>query len=120
MTKIVLIEDDEMLRKSLSFFLKANDYNVKDFNNGLDALNFITENPESIALIITDLNLPFVGGKELVHTCKSKELGMKVIVLTSLSVETTELELFDLGADEFIAKPFSPQVLLKRIQKMLA
>ena len=118
--KIVLIEDDDMLRKSLTFFLKANNFDVEEFDNGSDALNYITENNTEIKLVVTDLNLPFVSGKQIVHTCKSQNTAIKIIVLTSLSVESSELELFDLGADEFVAKPFSPQVLLRKIQKLFA
>lgn len=117
--KIVLIEDDEMLRKSLAFFLRNNDYNIEDFDNGSDAMNYIEENNSAIDLIITDLNLPFVSGKQIVHNTKKTNSSVKVIVLTSLSVESSEVELFELGADDFIGKPFSPQVLLKRIEKVM-
>lgn len=117
--KIVLIEDDEMLRKSLAFFLRNNNYIIEDFDNGSDALNFIEENKTNIDLIITDLNLPFVSGKQIVHTTKKLSDTIKIIVLTSLSVESSEVELFELGADEFVSKPFSPLVLLKRIEKIM-
>lgn len=118
--KIVLIEDDEMLRKSLTFFLRGNNFEVEEIDNGADALQYIAENKNEIKLVITDLNLPFISGKQVVHTCKFENPNIKIIVLTSLSVETSELELFDLGADEFVAKPFSPNVLLRRIQKLFA
>lgn len=117
--KITLIEDDDMLRKSLAFFLKANGYEVTEFDNGSDAISYISEQPSEIELVITDLNLPFASGKQVVNTCKTSCKNAKVIVLTSMAVETSEVELFDLGADDFVAKPFSPQVLLKRIQKVV-
>lgn len=119
MNRIVLIEDEDMLRKSLAFFLRSNNYEVMEFDNGEDAIEHITTKSNHIDMIITDLNLPFAGGKQILVA--AKELThIKKIVLTSQSVESNELEVFDLGADEFIAKPFSPQVLLKRIEKMIA
>lgn len=116
---ILLAEDDEMLLKSLSFFLTANSHKVIPFNNGLDTISYIESNFGTIDLVITDLNLPFAGGQQVIHTTrKIKGLNLPIIVLTSSGVESTELEVFDLGADDFITKPFSPNVLLKRIEKL--
>jgi DNA-binding response OmpR family regulator len=115
---VVLIEDENMLRKSLAFFLRGQNYQVAEFDNGMDAIEYIHENHEKIHLIITDLNLPFAGGKQVLHS-SSPYKKIKKIVLTSQTVDSAEIEVFDLGADEFIAKPFSPQVLLKRIEKLI-
>jgi DNA-binding response OmpR family regulator len=116
---VVLIEDEIMLRKSLAFFLRSQHYRVEEFDNGMDAISYIRENHEEIQLIITDLNLPFAGGKQVLHSSNPYK-HIKKIVLTSQSIGSTEVEVFDLGADEFIAKPFSPQVLLKRIEKLMS
>ena len=116
---LVFIEDEDLLRKSLSYFLRAQGHQVEAFDNGADAIVHIHKNHETIDLIITDLNLPFAGGKQVLHS-SSPYKRIKKIVLTSYSMESNELEVFDLGADDFIAKPFSPQVLLKRIEKIIA
>ncbi len=119
--RIVIIEDEDMLRKSLAFFLKSKGFDIEEFDNGLDAIDFITNNHTQIDLVITDLNLPFAGGKQVIHACKQIENNnIQIIVLTSSSVENTEVEVFNIGADDFIAKPFSPQVLLKRIEKLIS
>ena len=121
MKKVVLVEDDEMLLKSLSFFLKASKYEVVEFENGSDAIEYITMHHEEISLVITDLNLPFAGGKQVIHSIKQiEDANIAIIVLTSSGEETTELEIFKLGADEFISKPFSPVILLKRIEKLIS
>ncbi|MDT0645121.1 response regulator transcription factor [Zunongwangia sp. F260] len=117
---ILLVEDDEMLRKSLAFFLTSKSYKVIDFENGLDAISCLNNKGGEIDLVITDLNLPFAGGQQVINATReilAKEIP--VIVLTSSGVESTELEVFDLGANEFITKPFSPPVLLKRMEKLL-
>ncbi len=117
--RIVIIEDEDMLRKSLAFFLKSKGFEIDEFDNGLDAIEFININHALIDVVITDLNLPFAGGKQVIHACKQiKDSKIQIIVLTSSSVENTELEVFDLGADDFVSKPFSPSVLLKRIEKL--
>lgn len=117
---VVLIEDDLMLLRSLEFFLKSKNYRVIPFDNGLDAINHLKEQAAETDLIITDLNLPFAGGQQVIHEVRQlSEKHIPVIVLTSSGVESTELEVFDLGADDFVSKPFSPAVLLRRIEKLL-
>lgn len=116
---IVLVEDDEIVRRSLAFFLKTKGIEIVEFENGADAIAFITENKDDIELVITDLNLPFFSGKQIVGQVKNLNDSIKIIVLTSLGVENTELEVFELGADDFITKPFSPAILLKRIEKLV-
>ena len=117
---VLLVEDDEMLQKSLTYFLKSNNYQVTDFDNGLDAIQFIETRGNELDLVITDLNLPFAGGQQVIHATRAlKDLNIPIIVLTSSGVEATELEVFELGADEFITKPFSPSVLLKRIENLI-
>lgn len=116
---IVFIEDEDLLRKSLAYFLRSEGHQVEEFDNGADAIVYIHKNHETIDLIITDLNLPFAGGKQVLHS-SSPYKRIKKIVLTSYSMESNELEVFDLGGDDFIGKPFSPQVLLKRIEKLFA
>lgn len=118
---VVLIEDDLMLLRSLEFFLNSRNYRVKSFDNGLDAIAHLKEHAAETDLIITDLNLPFAGGQQVIHAVRQLEgRHIPVIVLTSSGVESTELEMFDLGADDFVSKPFSPAVLLRRIEKLLS
>lgn len=116
---IFLVEDDEMLRKSLAFFLSSKNFNVTTFDNGQDAIDRINDGKEKPDLVVTDLNLPFAGGQQVIHAIRKQQSSdIPIIVLTSSGVEATELEVLDLGADEFMTKPFSPTVLLKRIEKL--
>lgn len=120
MKKVLLVEDDEMLLKSLSFYLKTNQFDVLAYDNGADAIEMLSDSNTSVDLVITDLNLPFAGGQQVIQAVKnSSRPDLPIIVLTASGVESTELEVLDLGADEFISKPFSPAILLKRIQKLV-
>lgn len=116
----LLIEDDEILLRSLSYFLKSKGFNVIGYDNGLDAMAYLKEHGKEIDIIITDLNLPFAGGQQVIRALRqTPEVDIPIIVLTSSAVESTEIEVFDLGADDFISKPFSPSVLYKRMEKLL-
>jgi DNA-binding response OmpR family regulator len=116
--KISLSEDNELLRKSLSFFLEANGFQVDQFSNGKEALEAITETEYDI--ILTDINMPGNSGLEITQHVRSVLLrDTPIIIFTSSNVEQTELDAFELGANEFIPKPVSPQVLMVRIKKLL-
>lgn len=116
--RIILAEDNDILRKSLSFFLESKGFSVDQFSDGKDALDAIKIN--SYSLILTDINMPGISGMEITqYVRETLQSDIPVIILTSSGVEQTELDSFDIGANEFIAKPVSPAVLLVRINKLL-
>lgn len=116
--RIILAEDNDILRKSLSFFLESKGFSVDQFSDGKDALDAI-ENTD-YNLILTDINMPGISGMEITqYVRETLQSDIPIIILTSSGVEQTELDSFDLGANEFIAKPVSPAVLLVRINKLL-
>ncbi|REH01236.1 response regulator transcription factor [Flavobacterium aquicola] len=116
--RIVLAEDNDILRKSLSFFLESKGFTVDQFSDGQEALDAIKEN--SYDLILTDINMPGGSGMEITQYVR-ETIGsnIPIIIFTSSGIEQTELDSFDIGANEFIAKPVSPAVLLVRINKLL-
>ena len=116
--RIVLAEDNDILRKSLSFFLESKGFTVDQFSDGKDALDAIETN--NYDLILTDINMPGKSGMEITQYVRQTiNSETPIIILTSSGVEQTELDSFDIGANEFIAKPVSPAVLLVRINKLL-
>lgn len=116
--RIILAEDNDILRKSLSFFLESKGFSVDQFSDGKDALDAIEKN--NYNLILTDINMPGISGMEITQYVRQTiKSDIPVIILTSSGVEQTELDSFDIGANEFIAKPVSPAVLLVRINKLL-
>lgn len=118
MVKVLLVEDEDILRKSIAFYLKSNNYEIEEYDNGQDAVIAIQE--KDFDIVITDLNLPYKGGFEIIRTLRSTcNKQTPVIVLTAHNVESVELESFEMGANEFISKPFSPPILKARIEKLL-
>ncbi|MTH16530.1 response regulator transcription factor [Flavobacterium sp. LC2016-01] len=116
--RIILAEDNDILRKSLSFFLESKGFTVDQFSDGKDALDAIKKNNYNI--ILTDINMPGISGMEITQYVRETiNSDIPIIILTSSGVEQTELDSFDIGANEFIAKPISPAVLLVRINKLL-
>lgn len=115
---ILFAEDDELLRNSLTFYLKNNGYSVTPVSDGLQVKEQLKNTP--FDLIITDLNMPFLGGMEIINFVRNElNSAAPIIVLTSFGIEKAELDAFEIGASEFISKPFSPSVLKARIDKLL-
>ncbi|MCD0467271.1 response regulator transcription factor [Flavobacterium sp. ENC] len=116
--RIILSEDNDILRKSLSFFLESKGFTVDQFSDGREALDAIEAT--AYDLILTDINMPGKSGMEITQYVR-QTIGsdIPIIIFTSSGIEQTELDSFDMGANEFMAKPVSPAVLLVRINKLL-
>lgn len=113
---ILIVEDEEKLREELKIFLESNGYQVetvKEFQN-LDT-NILKINCD---LILLDINLPFINGEYLLKEIRKKS-NLPIIMITSKNTELDELLSISLGADDFITKPFNPQILLARINRLL-
>ena len=116
--KILLVEDDQMLLSLLDFRLRKEGYHVVAVNNGRDAISEIKS--DSPDLVISDIMMPFVSGLELIGFIKNEcEKEIPIIIISSAGQEEMVLEAFNLGADDFIAKPFSPNELIVRLKKMI-
>ena len=106
-----------MILRALEFRLKKENYEVIMARTGKEALDLLKT--DTFNLVITDLMLPFVMGMELLSYIKSTLPHVPVIVLSGADEETTVMEAFKLGADDFIAKPFSPGELSLRVKRLL-
>ncbi|SMD35993.1 Response regulator receiver domain-containing protein [Reichenbachiella faecimaris] len=119
MKKILVCEDDEALISMIRFKLSKDNYGeVVKVTDGKSAMHKILH--EDFDLIITDIHMPYFSGLELVTFVREK-LGNKVpiIVLSLEGIENTVTEAFQLGADDFISKPFSPNELSMRVKRLL-
>ncbi len=113
---ILVAEDDLIILKTIEYRLKKDGHTIILAPDGRDALRELDiETPD---LIITDIMMPFSSGLEVVAAAK-KKIGKKipVIVLSAMGQENVVLEAFQLGADDFITKPFSPNELSMRVKR---
>lgn len=117
--KILIAEDDILMIKILEFILKKEGYQITSCKDGLSAIEKI---PVLIPdLIITDIMLPFRSGLEIIGYSKEHFPNTPVIVVSSLGEEeSTVVEAFNLGADDFVSKPFNPNELLLRVKRLFA
>ena len=115
--KILVVDDEARMRKLVQDFLTKSGYLVIEASNGSEAMDKFYENKD-ISLIILDVMMPKMDGWEV---CKEVRMTSKVpiIMLTARSDEKDELKGFDLGVDEYISKPFSPKILVARVEAIL-
>ncbi len=115
--KILVVDDESRMRKLVRDFLVKNNFDVVEAEDGQQALDIFFEDKE-IDLIILDVMMPKVDGWEV---CKEVRQYSKtpIIMLTAKAEERDELMGFDLGVDEYISKPFSPKILVARVEAIL-
>ncbi len=115
--KILVVDDESRMRKLVKDFLTKSNYEVIEAEDGAQAIDLFFEQND-IALIILDVMMPNMDGWQV---CKEIREYSKVpiIMLTAKSDERDELQGFELGVDEYISKPFSPKILVARVEAIL-
>ncbi|MDP4207859.1 MAG: response regulator transcription factor [Bacteroidota bacterium] len=117
--KILICDDDIMTLKALDHKLKLEGYETITAKDGKVAIDTLNSNPD-IALLLTDLHMPLVSGLELImHIRNIMKSNMPIVMLTRVGLEDTVFHAFELGADDYITKPFSPEELSLRIKRAL-
>lgn len=116
MKKILIVEDDEKLRKNLKELLDASGYEALVLENFKDSLKSILESDTN--LILLDINIPYINGEVLIREIR-KESNVPIIMVTSRDSETDEALSISFGADDYITKPYNPNILLLRIGAVL-
>jgi DNA-binding response OmpR family regulator len=115
---ILVVDDESIMRKLVRDFLQRSDYTVVEAENGIEAMEIFYENKD-IALIILDVMMPKMDGYEVLKEIREQDKQIPIIMLTAKTEERSELKGFDLGVDEYISKPFSPKILVARIEAIL-
>ena len=115
--KILVADDDKEIREAIEIYLTNEQMKVLTACDGQEALKVLEANPD-IHLIIMDLMMPKMDGWEVLKTIR-KYSKVPVIMLTARSEERDELQGFSLGVDEYISKPFSPKILVARVEALL-
>jgi two-component system response regulator ChvI len=116
MATIALVDDDENILASVSMFLENEGYNVRAYTDGASALAALSEAPPDLAIL--DIKMPRMDGLELLRRMR-QTTNMPVIFLTSKDDEVDEVVGLNLGADDYIKKPFSQRLLGERIKAIL-
>ena len=115
--KILVVDDESRLRKLVRDFLVKSDYEVIEAENGEEAVDLFFAQKE-IALIILDVMMPKMDGWQVCREIRQYST-VPIIMLTAKSDERDELLGFELGVDEYISKPFSPKILVARVEAIL-
>ena len=115
--KIMVVDDESRMRKLVKDFLKKKGYDVIEAADGEEALDLFFED-KNINLIICDVMMPKIDGFEVVKEIRQYS-QVPIIMLTAKGEESDELNGFDLGVDEYISKPFSPKILVARVEAIL-
>ncbi|MBR0814174.1 response regulator transcription factor [Bradyrhizobium diazoefficiens] len=114
--KVLVIDDEPPIRKLLRMGLTTQGYEILEASNGKIALEKLVDEP---ALIILDLGLPDVQGHELLRTIRARNEGVPIVVLSSRGDEAGKVQALDLGADDYLTKPFGMDELLARLRAAL-
>ena len=117
MSSVLIVEDEKHLADGLSYNLKAEGYTVETQSDGKSALDsFQTSAP---AAIVLDLRLPKISGRDLCKEIKAVAPALPIVVLSAASDVSDKVLLLELGADDYVTKPFSPRELLARVRAAL-
>ena len=117
MKKILVADDEELIMNLVCDFLRRDGYEPLSATDGEQALEIFRANPD-IALVILDIMMPVIDGWEVCRTIRQTS-NVPVIMLTARSQEFDELTGFEAGADDYVTKPCSPSVLMKRVAALL-
>ncbi|MBR1088050.1 response regulator transcription factor [Bradyrhizobium manausense] len=114
--KVLVVDDEPPIRKLLRMGLTTQGYEILEASNGKIALEKLGEEP---ALIILDLGLPDIQGHELLRTIRARNENVPIVVLSSRGDEAGKVQALDLGADDYLTKPFGMDELLARLRAAL-
>lgn len=115
---ILIVDDEKRMRTLIKDFLTVKNFKIIEAADGEEAIEIFDEKKESIDLVILDVMMPKVDGWTVLRTIRQNS-KVPVIMLTARGEEQDELFGFELGVDEYISKPFSPKILVARIEAIL-
>ena len=115
---ILVVDDESRMRKLIKDFLQAKGYTILEAEDGEKALEVFSQNKNKINLILLDVMMPKLDGWSVLRQIR-QESKIPIIMLTARGEEQDELFGFELGVDEYISKPFSPKILVARVEAIL-
>ncbi len=118
MERIIVADDEQKIRKLVGDFLRKSGYSVLEAENGDEAYSLFIENKNSVNLLILDIMMPGLNGWEVTRKIRESS-DVPVILLSARSEEFDVLTGYENGADDYVTKPFSPSILVKRVEALL-
>ena len=118
MKTIMIADDEERIRKIVGDFLKKEGYSIIEAEDGDETYRLFEQNKNSIDLIILDIMMPGINGWEVCRKIRESS-NVPIIMLSARSEEFDELTGYESGADDYVTKPFSPVILVKRVEALL-
>lgn len=115
---VLVVDDESRMRKLIKDFLKQKNYNILEAEDGEKAIQIFSEEKEKIKLILLDVMMPKLDGWSVLRQIR-QESKVPIIMLTARGEEQDELFGFELGVDEYITKPFSPKILVARVEAIV-
>ena len=116
---ILIVDDEIRMRKLIKDFLVAKGYSILEAEDGEKALEVFEKNKNKISLILLDVMMPKLDGWSVLRQIRQEDSKIPIIMLTARGEEQDELFGFELGVDEYISKPFSPKILVARVEAIL-
>ena len=116
---ILVVDDETRMRKLIKDFLVAKGYSILEAEDGEKAIEIYEQNQSKIKLILLDVMMPKLDGWSVLRQIRQKDKKIPIIMLTARGEEQDELFGFELGVDEYISKPFSPKILVARVEAIL-
>ena len=116
---ILIVDDESRMRKLIKDFLIQKNFNILEAEDGEKALKVYEENKEKIDLILLDVMMPKLDGWSVLRNIRQENKKLPIVMLTARAEEQDELFGFELGVDEYITKPFSPKILVARVEAIL-
>ena len=115
---VLIVDDESRMRKLIKDFLMKKNYKILEAEDGEEALRIFQENEEKISVILLDVMMPKLDGWSVLRQIRQTS-KVPIIMLTARGEEQDELFGFELGVDEYISKPFSPKILVARVEALL-
>jgi len=116
---VLVVDDESRMRKLIKDFLAKKEFNIIEAEDGEKALKIYKEQKNKIDLILLDVMMPKLDGWSVLRQIRQENKKLPIIMLTARAEEQDELFGFELGVDEYISKPFSPKILVARVEALL-
>ncbi len=115
--KVLIAEDDHVIRRTLVHHLRRHGYRVAEASDGREAQECLTK--ERFDAVILDINMPHASGFDVLKTLREEPYPPKTLVLSASRQDDTVMKAFQLGADDFVKKPFNPELLVRRLERLI-